>query len=256
VSYGPLHLPPALDGVNVKFERANEHILELQEATAPVLDRASYRVVPTPIGPRIVAYRVEDLKPVDARWSAIVGDALTNLRATLDHLARQLFVLDGGQGRAEVYFPIMKRPRADGGPPRLGDHQVADSLISHHLDERQPYRDTEPAGHPLAVLNDLVNRDKHESLILTQGVLAGSSWGLETGAASPQVSVHRGPVVSGTEVAIFTFAEDVPPEFRPTFDLELYFADPTVLGPRSALNWLTVIQGYVGSTVNRFVPFF
>ena len=39
-----------------------------------------------------VTYIVRGLRPVTLELSAIVGDVLTNLRATLDHLAWQLVI--------------------------------------------------------------------------------------------------------------------------------------------------------------------
>jgi hypothetical protein len=98
--------------------------------------------------------------PVD-EWGPVLGDAIQNLRASLDHLAYALVAKCQGSPWEESQFPLADDPayyssRDKGTLKRLETTERA--VVERH----QPY-----AGkHGLALLRDISVEDKHRQLIL------------------------------------------------------------------------------------------
>src|SRR5438128_2063569 len=94
------------DGATLKLERARYHISELERAIAEFLARKPFRAVidvgETP-NQRRLTYRVGESVP--KVFSAMIGDAIHNLRAALDLLACELVRLNGASDE-NVYFPF------------------------------------------------------------------------------------------------------------------------------------------------------
>jgi hypothetical protein len=80
-----------LDGVKIKMARSREHIDSLRaETTQFIQDHPiRYRRERDDVPVKGWAFYV-DWAAVPGRFGAIIGDALTNMRAALDHLAWQL----------------------------------------------------------------------------------------------------------------------------------------------------------------------
>src|SRR5437016_5341591 len=98
-----------LDGVRIKMARGLEHITSLREETSrfmrdhPVRCRKERDDGPAEGWAFYVSW-----EPVPGRFGAIVGDALTNMRAALDHLASQLFIATNqAPSDARIHFPIV-----------------------------------------------------------------------------------------------------------------------------------------------------
>jgi hypothetical protein len=159
----------ALDGVEIKMARSMEHITLLREETTRFIANhgAQYRKVrdgePPPGWSFYVAW-----EPVPGRFGAMIGDALTNMRAALDHLASQLFIATKqAPTDAWINFPIASDPAKP-----LKSLQRVPAAAAPIIVSVQPYQNLakgQPAEiHPLHVLKLLVNRDKHEALTLTE----------------------------------------------------------------------------------------
>lgn len=90
-----VHMPDSLDGVRLKMARADEHLDALQNELAEFLSREPYSVftVETDDGDKVWRLRVNEDPPL--RWSAILGDAVHNLRAALDLIAWELVRANG-----------------------------------------------------------------------------------------------------------------------------------------------------------------
>jgi hypothetical protein len=123
--------------------------------------------------PTCYLFRFEIFRPIPARISAIAGDILHNLRSSLDHFVTALVQQrESGEGRNA--FPIYTsekaliedvrdRPKKRGPGPLHGI--AVDSDEWAFIERAQPYqRRDSPKAHPLAVLADLSNRDKHRIL--------------------------------------------------------------------------------------------
>jgi hypothetical protein len=97
------------------------------------------------------------------RFGVLLGDCVHNLRSSLDHAVWQTTLLDGGVPDHRTQFPIASRSEkqfermADVGIPGLSDEHR--ELIR----SVQPYhRGADARTHPLSVLADLSNTDKHQ----------------------------------------------------------------------------------------------
>lgn len=152
-----------------------EHITSLREETARFIEGqdAQYRRVrderPPPGWSFYVAW-----EPVPGPFGAIIGDALTNMRASLDHLASQLFIATRqGPTDAWINFPIVSDPAKP-----LKSLQRVPAAAAPIIVSVQPYQNPakgQPVEiHPLHVLKLVVNKDKHEALTLTEMFRASS----------------------------------------------------------------------------------
>jgi hypothetical protein len=96
-----------LDSVRGKIERAEEHIEDLLIACGAFLKSGGYSTVAyedAETGDRVINLRIIESPPNSI--SLILGDAIHNLRTSLDYLARQLVEAGGGTPNDETAFPI------------------------------------------------------------------------------------------------------------------------------------------------------
>jgi hypothetical protein len=113
------------------------------------------------------------LAPLGVRLNTLIGEFLHNLRSSLDHLAWQLVLHNGGQPTEGTSFPILKvgpTPDKKGQqrPPYVDGGMSSDALAL--IEAAQPYK--QGAGYassPLWVLNQLWNIDKHRHVIARGG---------------------------------------------------------------------------------------
>jgi hypothetical protein len=100
-----------LNGPRLKANRADKHINELIRVTRP-LDSAFYRLA---VEPRTIPPYADGtffnvtycpLKPIAETLALIIGDAVHNLRAALDHFAST--VIRTNDPSAKPYFPVTK----------------------------------------------------------------------------------------------------------------------------------------------------
>jgi hypothetical protein len=95
------------DGPRIKIQRAKKHIYELDAEVRAFLGTNPYRVFTedeADTGDKV--WRVKVSKQPPPRWSAIVGDAVHNLRSSLDLLVNQLVLANGHDATDETAFPI------------------------------------------------------------------------------------------------------------------------------------------------------
>ncbi len=113
-----------------------------------------------------VVVKVKEQKPDN--WGLIVGDILTNLRAALDHA-----VYEHAAGRVtltpkqekDLNYPIITIP-TDWPNQRARLTPFVDSAVLQVIEDSQPFKATKGLAdwHALALLNGLVNRDKHRAV--------------------------------------------------------------------------------------------
>ena len=156
-----------------KLGRSKYHLDELYDRVGDWVDL--HRKPPYVFGKKFDArldrftFYVESVEDLPVEWSLIAGDVLTNLRASLDHLAYDLV----GRGatphrRDEVrtQFPISRRKVDFKGyikgrmPGIRPEHWTI-------IEGYQPYKWGGARNrHPFALLDTLVNGDKHKQLQL------------------------------------------------------------------------------------------
>jgi hypothetical protein len=149
----------------VKFDRAKSHISETESTIRAFLDAKPY-VVSTKRDPqsrRLIYYLSSVQEPPDV-LSTIVGDALQNLRSTLDHLAWQLVEANGQKPTRDTSFPIFKDSISyqSGRSTKVTGMSVA---VIQIIDGLKPYAG---GNADLYRLHELNNIDKHR-LLLTVG---------------------------------------------------------------------------------------
>jgi hypothetical protein len=164
--------PSIFDGAKLKVQRANRHIDELQSELAAFANGGFYaiRVDPHDGRQRIT---VATIKPLPERLPLIIGDAVHNLRAALDHLATAASRVAGGKGK-DLFFPFHKERKN-----LVSDHSKLDPIESALpgskrliTDNIQPCEDGN--GRDLYALHSLDKIDKHNDLLLTAtGALVG-----------------------------------------------------------------------------------
>ena len=165
------------DRLNVKANRAKKHIDDLSDAIDVFMASEPYKVTTnddTESGQR--TYYINFLKPIPTDLSAIIGDALQNLRSALDHVAHHLVEIGPPGPRAgKVYFPIF--PSAgDYEAGKMGKIMGANPAAIQAIDAHQPYARGD--GWALWDMHAMNNRDKHRLLIPVWGSLIGHSFSL------------------------------------------------------------------------------
>jgi hypothetical protein len=179
---------------HAKLDRSREHLREFEQFAAECL-----RVGPEDMtlegnkevgeGTLVTQTVIITGRPIPPRLSAIAGDAFHNLRSAVDHMA----VAMSADQRAA--FPII----AASVPHRIRELErflsripkTAANIIRHV----QPYRRADPEAHPLAILQELDNLDKHRALMLVAAYYQTES--AEPVITSAEARVHAIRMGSG-----------------------------------------------------------
>lgn len=162
----------ASESARLKLIRADYHLRDLNAAIAGWLGSRPYTFTDYPHPDRLgeTVRRIEPTKP-PARIALVFGDYVNALRAALDHV---VFDLCGRPANDKTGFPIfcVRTPGPFVGRHRKGYVQEAPKLLrgvgqqaQQFIEGRQPYHWADFAGrHPLWVLSELVNADKHRAI--------------------------------------------------------------------------------------------
>jgi hypothetical protein len=111
-----------LSGVLVKIDRAKTHLYDFEAHIRPIQAACREAIVREHDEQRSEhVFRFDRVPAVPTILSAIIGDAIHNLRVSLDHLAWQLVIADGGTPNEDTTFPIHVVPPT---PNRYGHIRV------------------------------------------------------------------------------------------------------------------------------------
>lgn len=156
-----------LFGVHQKIKRADKHVRDLNRTVDSFVKSKPYALaLDTKRELRKnteYVYQIVSARQPPPRTPLIIGDALHNLRSSLNYLAIELCRLRG-KSRRGVQFPIARSP--DNFCEEVCKAHV-DSLgeeLIKKIESVQPYK---PKFGSLAHLNSLNNRDKHRTLVIT-----------------------------------------------------------------------------------------
>lgn len=149
----------SLEGVELKIARASEHLDALGAEASAYLDSDPYQVVGEPQADGDILWVCKVHRYLPLRLSVVLGDFLHNLRSSLDHLAWQLVLANGGTPERKTTFPILSKK----GSKPIGIAGGVSAKAADLVERFQPYNstDTTPREHPLWVLSTLNNIDKH-----------------------------------------------------------------------------------------------
>jgi hypothetical protein len=104
----------------------------------------------------------------------VIGDALFNYRATLDHMMWALVRISGNEPNEQTQFPIFKDQSAFHSRRCKKMLEGVNPLIGQIIECYQPYMDIYPDGDILWELNKLNNIDKHRHLHVVTGQYKGT----------------------------------------------------------------------------------
>lgn len=152
-----------LEGAFLKVERAKVHIDELNAAIRGFFDRKPYRVViKQGPNPQQHLWVVEIREPLPSNLAPIIGDAVHNMRSTLDLLACAC-VRANGKSLDGVYFPIAKSPKGVEASIKKAHIQRASKQVVEVFKTLEVY----PGGkhEAISVVHALDRADKHRLLI-------------------------------------------------------------------------------------------
>lgn len=258
--------------IRLRLDRAQHHLQTLKSAIDSYMASEPYIVVidkDSTSGEGEI--RIVAQSPPPAPLSLILGDCVHNLRSVLDHIAWQLSVSYRGNAanvRAvkSVSFPICG---AETSTPGLADWsstapralQDVDSAVWDVFRIFQPFKPRNLGDtykdHPLWLLNELWNFDKHRQLVLVLSFLYDNRIGMTSpeGVIDEQ-KIYTGPLERETVVARFCVT---PPGACVRFngehrvDVAFYQAGP--IGTRHAFNTLLDIYDFVrDEVVPAFTP--
>ena len=194
-----------------KVSHAEKHIQALYKATTDWHRDPPYVLFgsSTPYEPGLpyiqFDFQIASVREPPDTLGLIVGDVLTNLRAALDHIAWQLAILNLGREPTPKEAPDIHFPIALSHPKFKTARMVSKGYLTHAqqlvVRRHQPYRLKRYTPHlqALAVLNQLVNADKHR---ITHGVVvtaheSGVKFEAEDGEIVGEKTVVSGPLDAG-----------------------------------------------------------
>ncbi|HEY4811239.1 MAG TPA: hypothetical protein VIH71_09300 [Solirubrobacteraceae bacterium] len=226
----------ALEGADLKIERAKRHLANLKEVTKRAFDPKSYefrREIDHKTGKHILwADRLPVIAP---EWSVVIGEVVFHLRSALDHLAYQLVILDKKIPTCKTQFPIRESTCNKNGKlmPLKGwlMPEIKSKKILAALHECQPYQ----GGHndPLWLLRVLNNIDKHRLMLVVVCVLdTDSMWWSSPITPPPDVTIRTGILEQGQPIGCIDFhGLQPPPEFdaHPSFSIAIDEAEAPMI---------------------------
>jgi hypothetical protein len=159
---------PLFDAPRMKLRRARHHIDNLQSQVQAYLARRPFclEIIGEPTYPHGKRWCVRMREDVPMDFAMIIGDAIHNLRATLDLLACDLVRANGGNDK-DVRYPFAGSP--DELELRMKDCHLdrAKPAVRDLIRESKPYRGVTS---PIRTIHDLDVQDKHHALIPTMGM--------------------------------------------------------------------------------------
>ena len=241
-------------GPRLKIERAEKHIQDLDAAIRTFCDsEETYTLAPKDY-PEIshVGLQVDYVRPIPDCIALGIGDAVHNLRSSLDHLAWQLVETGGGKPGKDTYFPICQSPqqytsaigKGEIGKMRIGTHKILEAV--------QPYPTRDQT---LWYIHDLDRIDKHRLILTIVGVM--KDWNVRLGSGNIQFPVMPGePLVRGYEVLRLptsTYERHPHKDFQ--LGLDITFGQSEIVAGKPVLEMLDGMTKLVSKVVSKFEPF-
>lgn len=260
----------ALDGCYAKLRRAKTHLDALQGASDDFREGKPVALVrEVQPDPHELIYRVRVRETPPVEMATIIGDALYNLHSSLDHLAWYLAFLESRPDPppSGSTFPIFKnRGRFWRVDNRTGNYtawsgarrlEAMPEGVRRLIEEVQPYRcENRAEHHPLWLLHELSNRDKHSMLNLGVSAVLDKRLSIPKGRGivrTESFEVFGGPIEDGDVVGHLRFSVwgEGEIEMRPDFAFNEIFAEGGPAGGRRILGTLYKIGNYIENEVLR-----
>ena len=185
----------SLIGPTLKIARAKQHVTELAALLASFVAKnpPGIEILSDDAG-ILIRGAVEALLPPET--STIIGDAVHNLRASLDYLACEMVRASGLQVDRLHSFPIFAR-KTDFLNSLKGKLRGVDEKFIRFVMAQRPYGDGQDGNSLLVNLAALDNADKHVVLTPTISVLDVGGFHVFRPDGKPMISVQKLRVSAG-----------------------------------------------------------
>lgn len=205
-------MPSRFDRVLAKYEWAKEHVNYVNEAVETFLSKKPYTVrrdIDDATGEFVHKIEVAPDIPNDIRFA--LGDAIHNLRSTLDHAAYAVVEAGTCSPANDTHFPIFNTAQEY---TRRRDTRIPGlrKMCYEAFDRIQPYKGG--FGHWIWQLHRLDIIDKHRLLLTTSSVAAGRSQTPSEITADGRRKRVLGPNVRAHLLAQLVLGAPVQPVFR------------------------------------------
>jgi len=242
-----------IDGIRLKIERAKKHIRDLDSGIRMFCDSEPYTLG---IEPKTqiqhVALYVSSVEPIPDEIHLMIGDAVHNLRSSLDHLVWQLVEAGGGTPNKDTYFPICKSPQQYASAIGKGEINKMPMGAEKVLRSVQPYITGDDT---LWHVHELDRIDKHRLVLTT--AMALNCWSIVLGPGReitfPETPV---PLERGYEVVNVpapTYHRQAHKGFK--LGLDVAFGKSEIVAGKPVLKTLNHMADFVGGVVSTFVRF-
>jgi hypothetical protein len=227
-------MAPDYSSMWARLRRADELLNRIEAEVGAFLKTGAYKVTVHPNQDHTCYTGIIEVKnpPDIERWSLMFGDLIHNLRCALDNMVWAIAVhydpaLATSDDRVLAY-PIWDKP------PNSNDRGKIKALkcerVRKAIEFMQPHNRPDSSYspyHPLSILRDLDNSNKHKLLHLTYPRLGGGRLNPVAFRApdenNPQSALYLGQVKDGTEV-FKVFFDRPHPEAKIYFQLTFVMA--------------------------------
>jgi hypothetical protein len=233
-------IKPDLNDAYVKLERARDHMADIESQIASFLSTDFYQMrLEIDQGAGRMKIVFDSLHQPNKRVNALIGDAIGNLRSSLDYLTVAFAYPHTGKTK-DFGFPFADDSNGFAGQVRSNRcfGPCAAAVQEFFINEIQAYKGG--SGHSFWILNQLRNIDKHRLLVATASVakvvaslrdrngntLQNCSFGVAAG--------HSGTLIDAP-IEHFSFTDQPRPAF------EVRFQEAGVIEGVSVLKFLTDI---------------
>jgi len=180
-------MPELFSGARLKANRARQHVNELDKVLAAHIERGAGKMRVKKEA-QFCYTLVFVAEPMPDDIPLILGDAIHNLRAALDHVAWELIAAAGGVPGKNTYFPICETREKLIKAVEKGEMKIAGPTIcSLIIDTIQPYKNGKSALWPL---HDTDITDKHRLLVPVVGVAKSERLSIRTQQGGGILNFH------------------------------------------------------------------
>jgi hypothetical protein len=206
----------SLHDVEVKIEFATDLLHALDVEFDELRDSGRYRCSAEICrGGLHHVYRAIDPPPGGRYWGAQIGAVAHALRSSLEHLAWQLVIANGGSPSSPTHFPVYRRKPGDDETLEISGDIPSGALKI--IEAAQPYNGTSD-GKKLLAIHDLDVFDKHRQLMITVAVVHMASTHGPTPLPQSQITFTRQPLGRKNVAAVVKYEE---PQTEPDSNLNL-----------------------------------
>lgn len=244
-----------IDSIKLKIERAERHIDDLNNRINIFRKSEPYAIGAKahPVAEiRHTTLYVACVDSVPNDFALIAGDAVHNLRSSLDHLAWQLVEAGGGTPNRDTYFPICRTPQQYASA--AGKQQIKAMPVEAQVALRavQPFITFDDT---LADIHDLDLIDKHR-LLLTVSTFMTDWQAIVSGDLTiPFFEIPRS-LIAGDEIAnIPTATYDRTGHRNFKLGIDVAFGQSEVLAGKSVLDALKNMLNVVNDVAGVFRAF-